>query len=234
MKNVIENVKNRIKYGEIRQMENADDYRRFETEKEAYEWGEKNYKKWADWYNKIMSQGEEYYVIEPNFVNSVYNAVPYYCGYGYKDVNEFLRYKEPKYNIPSIVNWIGYSIVTAPRIPENIVVYRQISDDALDDLFKQYNDSGFFLEKGFMSTSLLLNSNTSFEKYCSNNVLKIYVPKGMKGMYVCDIKNCHRLEETEVLFMHGLHLQIVGYPYFDNKLKKRIVECKMIDFRGWD
>lgn len=177
-----------------------------------------------------MSQFNGYYVSEPSTICTIDYAIPYYCGYGYKEVNKYLRGGDPKYNIPEIVNWISLAIITAPRIPENIVVYRRISDAAFADLLKLHNEHGFMLEKGFMSTSLTLEGGTSSEEYYQeNNILKIYVEKGMKGIYVYDIETCHR-SEAEVLFMHGMDLQMAKYPYYNEDLKKTILECKMLDF----
>ena len=96
------------------------------------------------------------------------------------------------------------SIALAPRIPENIVVYRgvlnsfirELKIDRIKDFWKRY--------KGFLSTSLI-SKFVLDEGY--EAILRIYLPKGIYGAYVTKISG--RPQEQEMLFPPNAFLKLL-------------------------
>lgn len=181
-------------------------YREFSSIEEASEWGNEHYKQWADEYKKNIF-----------ILNDVYNiqeaaALDCYCGFAYQNMNSILR------NIPvpnlsdNIITYyktmnklLEFSILCAPRVPENIIVYRGISNIFMESLKKAVTDTaGYVVERGFLSTSLISNF------VIKNNydaLLRIYVPKGEFGMYVTNLTG--RPQEQEMLFMPNSYIRLI-------------------------
>ena len=58
--------------------------------------------------------------------------------------------------LKTMIKILEFSILFAPRIPENIIVYRTVDDNFMDAINKVDLDSGGCAEEcGFLSTSLL-------------------------------------------------------------------------------
>ena len=93
------------------------------AKEEAEEWGNKHYKKWAEEYKTNL------FNLEQIFKSHGYHAIEQYCGFDYNKINSILWKEELNsasdfYKI--IINTLVISIVLAPKVPENIVVYRGV------------------------------------------------------------------------------------------------------------
>lgn len=202
-------------------------YREFKTASEAEEWGMKHYLNWAKQYKKSMKLAE-------NTVKTSLCTAPIecYCGYSYKQINNFLRngldsegnlYRE-------LADILSIVLCNAPKIPCDIVVYRFVNSEFISELIKDNKEDMPFpiQEKGFMSTSLIKDIVNQEEPYAtSNNLLKIYVEKGTIGVYVNAVT---KRSEEEMLLFPNMYLGLIDYPYHDKDSGKTIYECKLIKF----
>ena len=146
-----------------------------------------------------------------------------YLGNMYSTINNYMRTGEAcdepyKKILDAAIDTMNEFIIMAPRVPENIVVYRRVSDTTLklmfDDQRKHY---GTYYEKGFLSTSLLADA-TIKDMNTFDSIIKIYVPKGAFALGVSCIVD---RDEYELLFPEGQYLEHVGKHY--SQRCKRVV-----------
>ncbi|WP_291649903.1 ADP-ribosyltransferase [Clostridium sp.] len=217
----------KMTYGEISNDIDESNYINFKKE-EAKAWGKKSYSKWA---NEYMENMEETKKIVEKFSTS-YAAIEMYCGYAHRDINSYLRFKQKETIYLDLVSVLSVIICMAPRIPDNIVVYRAVSEKFIYELIDNNKSLGIpTQEKGFMSTSLTMDMfnkskfNDSNEFKNTKNILKIYVNSGAKGIYVEDIS---KRSELEIILPPNCFLKMIKKPYYEND--KEIYECKLIYF----
>lgn len=209
-------------------IENKETYREFKTMQEAEKWGMKYYKDWADAYQNTMRQAKST-VKDPLFDATI----ECYCGYMYKTINNYLRNEIDNENnfYREMTDIMTIVLCSAPRIPENIVLYRLVDNEFVNELIERNKETKHtpIKENGFMSTSLLKDIVYVDESYaCYNNLLKIYVESGTMGVYVNAIT---RRREEEILLFSGMYLGLANYPYRDESISKMVYECKLFNFK---
>ncbi|MBE6062577.1 MAG: hypothetical protein E7207_03260 [Clostridium butyricum] len=185
--------------------------------------GKKNYYEYAQQYKIIMESAKK--VIKAPCIDS---SIECYCGYNYEQINEYLRFdkKNDLYIYMEMADILAILLSMAPRIPENIVVYRLVCDEFINQLIANNRDGIPLLEKGFISTSLLkdiIKSEESYSRY--KNLLKIYVKKGTIGIYVNEITT--RAEEEILLYPNG-YFKLLRKPY--QYKDKNVYECELFYF----
>lgn len=201
-----------------------DGYREFLTEDESREWGKAHYGKWANNYRKQMRLAKGYtkddYVLE---------SIERYCGYNYKKINEGLRNGFETSNIMyrMLANVLSMILCGAPRIPDNIVLYRVVGKEAIQQILKNNELYTQSKELGFLSTSMLKSIVNNGEFARGEALLKMYVKKGTVGVYVNEV-TCRN--EEEILLPPGLFIRILGTPYLDKIINKLVYECEVIDY----
>ncbi len=204
-------------------LKDRDKYIEFTTFRQAEEFGKDNYEEWGKCYKTIMH-------LAGNYTSGSCCSIPIeaYCGNQYEKINSYLRNDSDNEcnTYREISDILSIILCSAPRIPDNIVLYRAVCDEFIEKLIEENNDIGQIQEKGFMSTSMTLDiaSNTRFKD--NINVLKLYVPKGTIGCYVNVI--CKRSEE-EMLLVPKLFLEMIAKPYYNKEYNKMIFECKVYD-----
>lgn len=222
--------KYRTKYGNLNwNVEDKDSYYEFHDRAEIKEWGENIYGEWAKRYKVIMGNAAP--LVEKSCTTS---PLEYYCGYSYRNINQYLRERNGKDdrcdNDAVIADILKIVLCSAPRIPHNLILYRIVNDNFINALIinnkmEQYSPA---LEKGFMSTSLLqeiVNEKEGYARY--KNLLKIYVPQNTVGVYVNAVT---KRKEEEMLLLPNMQLGLIRYPYVDYAINKVVYECKLIDF----
>lgn len=153
-------------------------YYEFSSVKEAELWGNKYYGKWANEYQENMQ------TLNGIFAITAGGVVERYCGYDYQHINAILRNPECHYTCKNhyvtMSEVLAVIIMHAPKVPENIVVYRGVPSLFVDELYNRYSH-GWVQEKGFLSTSLhkTIDMDHDFDA-----LLRIYLPKGVPGAYV--------------------------------------------------
>lgn len=218
------NMINEKLYGKIyRNINNEEEYLEFRNFTEAQKWGKEYYEFWAVQYNEVMRMTQN--VVKDSYVT---NSIECYCGYTYRNINNFLRYgiDNEIHTYRELADVLSIVLCSAPRIPQNLVVYRMVDEEFIKMFVKANKKEVPIQEKGFMSTSLLksiVNENEAFAE--ENNLLKIFVPKDTVGVYVNAIT---KRSEEEILLLQGMYLGLLSYPYKDIDTGKNIYECQLI------
>ncbi len=120
-----------------------------------------------------------------------------YLGNWFAPINEYMRNEgKDKKNFDFEIDILNEIIICAPRVSENIVVYRGVDGKAINNIMEQVDMFSAYMEKGFLSTSIRKETVISeFPSY--NNILKIYVPKGAFALCVDGIR---KRGEEEMVF----------------------------------
>ena len=103
------------------------------------------------------------------------------------------------------------------ELPEDIVVYRYTHKRLFRYLFKdlKVKVGNIFIDKGFMSTTLVPELLREFAKsHRYNCILKLYLPKGTKGIYLKFDKSI--LNEQEILLPSNSKFKLLK-KYFSFK-----------------
>lgn len=228
MKRWVTNMKDKYIYGDLYStIDDKSRYKEFLTFEECREWGD-YYSDWAKRYKGIMSLFKK---IKGNCALEV-APVECYCGYLYREVNEFLRfgYHSDKKLYDKMADILIMTLCSAPKIKDDIVVYRVVNDVFIKELIRNNKlpDSIPTQEKGFMSTSLLKDIVNVYSDGGSGlYLLKIYVPKGTVGIYVNTVT---RRDEEEILLAPNNYLRLIEYPYYYESYSIKIFECQLISF----
>ncbi len=217
--------KNKLKkqlYGEINwKIDDKLKYKKFDTPEEATQWGEEHYSEWGLKYKENVG-------VYNKFLDSSFaETIEYYCGWSYRGINNYLRngVDEEDNHYREMADILCLHLVSAPRIPCDIVVYRVVGDNFIDRLIEcnKYDIYECIHEKGFMSTSLIESIAKMDDAYKSGkNLLKIFVPGGTVGLYVNSV--CER-NEQEILLAPNTFLGLLSYPYYKKSLDKKVFEC---------
>jgi len=200
-------------------MLNKNIYREFHTYQEASEWGMSNYGKWLLLINNnniSMKEEDVAYLLSTytGSMNIIYNQ--FLRGYGDFDESEIAEYTRD-------INIIEKAICQY-ELNENIIVHRYIHKKLLLYLFesKKPKVGELFTDKGFVSTTLVKSLLKDFAKmHHYNCILKLYLPKGTKGVYINF--EFSMLNEEEFLLPPNMKFRLVK-KYLNWDLKY-IYEC---------
>lgn len=223
-----------LKYGRIdcHNIE-KESYHDFGTEDEAKEWGKNIYGNWAKEYPNYIKNIPRSGRVAEDW--STRDPLAYYCGNLYRNANDY--YRSGDYGngyFDSLKTELNNIINAAPRIPDNIVVYRALYKIDFWDFRALNRSRSPFVELGFMSTSLTASILTRKHEdpysnfSASHYALRIYVPKGTKAVYVDEVgQYVESLArgELELLFPSETKLYMVAYPY--RKWGKCVFDCQI-------
>lgn len=190
---------------------NDKSYKEFYSSQEADEWARRLFS------TEILSDEEK-------------EAIGYYCGTGYHCINIHKR-RIPVFNplSPRDRKWaditISNAILKAPRIPENIIVYRKITYNTIAEHWQEKK----LAERSFLSTCFCFDTTVkSIDCDIPWCILRILVPKGTAAFYTTLIKDRGESEllinENHILvFMKRYHRR---HEYVDNE-KILVIECRL-------
>lgn len=205
-------------------MKDQESYEEFRLPDDVHRWGNTLYENWKINHMKAfqyISRSESPFVKSPE-------PIQRYCGDNFNQINKLLRTGHTDINIPDIpiiIHTLVYAIYTAPRLDKNLIVYRQVCEEMINDLERETKKGLPYHEKGFLSTSLL---KSSCLKECGDQpyMLKIYVPSGTPAIYVNSVTfKC----EEELLFPPDQYLLARGNSYKDAS-NKTIYEVEMLNY----
>lgn len=113
-------------------------YKSLNSREKAIEWGEIHYKDWKDHYSSLLSEMDY-----DHNKSHYYDAIDFYCGYKYRQINEYLRNNkndttENKF-IREYTDILMLLLYLSPRIPENIVLYRLVSEEFVKNFLEKSN-----------------------------------------------------------------------------------------------
>lgn len=213
------------KYGKLRRIINdKEEYLEINSQDEASEWGTALYSEWSNKYKEVMK------IARGGLHGShIKSPLQCYCGWSYRNINEYLREgrDDSLGRNRELSNLLMVLLCSAPRIPEDLILYRIVDDRFINKLIQKNKVGSAIQERGFMSTSLLKDIARQEEPYNrGNNMLKIYVPKGTIGVYVNVVD---KRNEEEILLFPNYFLGLIDYPYTDEDTEKVIYECKLFE-----
>lgn len=212
-------------YGKIEPLECKENYHEFQTKEEATEWGIKHYKEWGYNYKYFLCKMKESSLF--NYSDIKINPIEYYAGHAYHQINNYKRHSNQDISLNMKINAevLSLALLSAPPIPEDIIVYRMVTLEDLEKLIhaNKATSHHYYYEKGFMSTSLTKDI-ALHDEYNDRLVLKIYVPRGKYGIFVDAIAI---RGEYELLLQNNLYIRLCGKPYKDYDINKRIHECEI-------
>lgn len=235
-------------------MDNKQNYRSFTSREEAENWGIPIYQEWADRYKESMFKVEKLKAFPLSG-----NPVELYCGYLYKWINLYLRYRadseeayqnhlrtarefsgdDDSYTYRDLAHVLAFVVASAPEIPENIIVFRYVNEDFINILLDKNlaDPSTPTLEKGFLSTSLIpdYDKDTPFsndkEKHASfRKGPHLLKIYVEKGSSGIYVNTITRRHEVEMLLFPGGYLALIDDPYKDKYLNKIVYECRLMYF----
>ncbi|MEZ7734514.1 hypothetical protein O3801_00935 [Gemella sp. 27098_8_149] len=230
----VEHINNFLKNRISISSNNGKEYTEFTDEKTVKDWAGKLYGKWA---NKLKTIQEQFLINKPfkfdkrSMLNDFATAIQLYSGSTHQNINSVLRSEcdiEDKDMYIRLGDKLIYEILCAPRLNNNIIVYRGVDSSTFENIISNIQKNGDFVEDGFMSTTLLKDilvyGNNDAGAYCDYPyILKIYVDEGEVAVYSPLL--CDKDDEHEMLFLHGGTLTIRNKAEIDRKLKKIIIAC---------
>lgn len=214
-------------YGEIDIIENPENYKEFKTKSEAEQWGRQIY---GEWGRKVIEfeniKKDSSMIDNDSWAN---NVIEKYCSGEYLEINK--HYREKNNDEYDIFNFkalrLSEELLEAPRINENIIVYRYVGEEFIDKLLyanKKLSHKKYY-ELGFLSTSLI--KSIAENAPANSSLLKLYIDKGMVGAYVDVITG---KGDNELLLRNNVFLNLCNAPYWDEEYKMMTYECKTFSF----
>lgn len=230
---MMKEILDKFKYGEFIKSINESDYLEFKEVNDVEEWGKNHYFKWSEEYKNNMNIMKEAMREAKEGVENFRSTyvIEGYCGYDNRKINDYLRYNiDDKDKLGrEMATILGILLTMAPRVPENIIVYRLVCDNFVKELIENNKIGKPTVDRGFISTSLLKEIVNLDEAYSGhNNLLKIYVPKNTVGIYVNGIE---KREEQELLLFPNGWFRLIKSPYID--CNKKVYECEIFYFNHY-
>lgn len=121
-----------------------------------------------------------------------------------------------------------YQITKTNEIPENIILYRYTKKEHIKSLCKnkKIKENKIYQDKAFTSTTLVKNNLIQFAKEHEYDcLLRIYTPKGAKGIYSTIKKKIQKLDEQEVILKPLTKFEIIK---IHKNTKPLLIEVKAI------
>jgi hypothetical protein len=197
-------------------------YIELKTETEASNFQKKVYGEYCNQYNNEREKVKNYHYKYRHFSAGI--PIEAYLGNKFESINSYMRgYSTPtdvqKYEFDMLIDRVNELILLAPTLPENIVVYRAVTEKAFKQIMLQAKKRYEYIEKGFLSTSLLLE--TVLNKFSPEIIMKIYVPKEAHVLGVDGIENRN---ENEMLFTENQRLKFITCA---NNINRKIYEFEL-------
>ncbi len=175
-----------------------------------------NFRRWLDNYNEPFN-AEKFKNIEKltktinnnldKLTKSEIESITKYTGDNYVNINNSLRGLDKMTDSNKIIDENLSSALDKASLPNDVVVYRGTSTEALGDLnglSPKELIGKTFVEPAYMSTST--DSTVALETFSGNVQMTIKAPKGAKGLDVSLVSQF--ANESEILFQSGQVMQI--------------------------
>lgn len=152
-----------------------------------------------------------------------------YAGWRSLEINQYLRGDSLNCDHEDNIETLRQLLAVSPRLPEKTVLYRAVSFFVLELMVKEMENTGYFLDKGFLSTSLNLAGISNIEDDLMGKVeyvLKLYVPCGVHALYIENIKGMGmQREEYEVILPPDSIIRMIRPPFKEMRYGYWIFEC---------
>lgn len=222
---IIFNAQKNINMKKEKVMEELKNFKEFKTEEEANAFQSKYYEKYCENVKALSREMKNNvgYRYEGN-----QSIMEYYFGNFFYEINKYLRdiFKgktERNMRYDYMVDYINEKIIAVGKLQEDIIVYRAVDDNEIEeivDIVKKYDNQ--YLYQQFLSTSL--RKEYVYDSFpLRDNILKIYVPK---GVYVLGANGINVRNEQEMLFPTGQRIKFLTKEE-DKKNRKTIYNFVM-------
>ena len=189
------------------------EFREFLSTDEAEQWAKTHY---SDLYGEQRKS------------NPDYERLFYYGGNCYKAYNKTLRHgwncsDETKEEIAQLTDILERHI-----LPESVIAYRHTHKEDVELLCigERLRPGVRFADKAFFSTSLVKSSMDKFrKKHHCDCLLKLYLSKGLHGVYISLKETPSILNEQELLLQRNTEFEIIKIHRF---CRPMVIECKAI------
>lgn len=168
-----------------------DGYRLFEGREEARNFGSKTYGEWSSKLVYTCIKKEMLYG-KDNELNP-YKALKNYSGNVFGPLNAYLRfdsYGSIANRLDDMIENLDISFEDVPELNENIITFRRVRlHGEFMDYYQSLQEGDIINDKGYMSTSLILDIATSHGGSFSddNALLVIKIPKGEKCIFIDEV-----------------------------------------------
>lgn len=156
------------------------------------------------------------------------HAIEYYCGYISEKINMYLRRQLEYCDYEGEMETLRKLICNAPIIPGRTIIYRAIPVQVLDALLVMVEKEGFYVDRGFLSTSLNLNGIANFQADMGRkkHVLKLFVQCDTHALYVEDIHGYGMGRgEQELILPPGAKITPLSIPHISRQYGYTIYDC---------
>lgn len=147
-------------------------------------------------------------------------------------VNELLRTGHSSVDDNALCdfkNFLDNDFKFAPTVKDDIIVYRYIDKNVFDEISSGISP---YIDRGFLSTTLnsklYLENDFRLNYLDTDYILKIFVKKGTKALYVSGFENSVE-SEFELLFRRSSKLRKLKDAYYDNEIERNVLECELSD-----
>ena len=192
-------------------------YKCFINDESAKNWGRRYYKDFSSKYKEYNQQLAKF-----DHMHNSSKCVEYFCGHGYREMNNYLRNDTINAAAKSYTEALTFTLLLAPPIPEDIVVYRLVCPEFIEALIKSNSQ---IIEKGFLSSGMLTSITELNEHYADyDDMLRLYVPKGIRGLYVNEIAP---RQENEIILIPNTHIRLIKKSKY-KLCNKTIYKCEVL------
>ncbi len=225
----IENAKSnkllkKYKYGDINDKIKPNNCYEFTNIDEVELWGKERWCGWAKSHKRIYNDIRDHH--NYSMCLKIHDPVELYCGYSHHMINGYLRKKldTPESNLLMLISNLIVAILSAPVINQNIVLYRIVPPEMIEDLISHNKKGEPYQEKGFMSTSMLKPIHNHKDYPNDYSILKIYVDHEITPIHAIYANAIAKRDEAELLLPPNLYIYMVNYPFNDKGTGKTIYE----------
>jgi len=151
----------------------------------------------------------------------IMDSIKAYSGNDYQNINNSLRHLDTLDDSNASKVKLMHMELKHSSLPEDTVLYRGTSTDALGSLKGLPPDQlvgNVITEDAFMSTSTA--SSVASNNFPGNMQMVINAPKGSQGLNISNIS--YFTSENEVLFDYGQQMMITGAKYINNILQLNV------------
>ena len=223
------------RYGELYSTINTENYQEFLSESDCSNWADTLYSKWAKAYSGIFAGTHLYSAYS---ILRLSDPADYYFGFGYERINNYLRNGQkmpprdflinyPEDHLKLKIALLTAAIYSTPKTDRDLILYRQVCREMIEEMIQRNKTKGIpYCEYGFMSTSLVKSACVS---NCGDyeDMLKIYAPQGLHGIYANLIRS---RGEAEFVLPPEMFLKMIRAPYIDEDSGKTVYEVQLINF----
>ncbi|MDE1206039.1 ADP-ribosyltransferase [Tenacibaculum larymnensis] len=207
----------------------TDDYKYFNNLEEISTWAFDS----TNYFDKLKEVSQKTFYVGENQELKEVDVLDRYCGWGYLRINDYLRGNEIRIVFENSIEYLEKDICLLEnvlnkfKLKESLICVRRTGRCFVEN----YKPGDFFVEKGFLSTSLnafnRLDKNGEHRDLKREALIIFRVQKGVSALYVEEIQpEDNRKNEYELLVNREAKIRIVSNTKI---LSNRILLAEIIN-----